>query len=40
LGRQEVQAVEEMEKADRDNQTDEKKADAKPDDKAKPDEGA
>jgi len=39
LGRQEVQAVEELEKADRDNQTDGKKADAKPEDKAKPDEG-
>jgi len=40
LGRQEVQAVEEWEKADRDNRTDEKKADAKPEDKAKLDEGA
>ena len=39
LGRQEVRAVEELEKADRDNQTDEKNADAKPEDKAKPDEG-
>jgi H+-transporting ATPase len=40
LGRQEVQAVEELERAERDNQTDEKRADAKPEDNAKPDEGA
>jgi H+-transporting ATPase len=40
LGRQEVRAVEELEKAERDNQIDENKADARPEDKAKPDEGA
>ncbi|MBW4054678.1 MAG: hypothetical protein HIU83_04645 [Proteobacteria bacterium] len=40
LGRQEVQAIEELERAERDNLADEKKADAKPEDKAKPEEEA
>ena len=39
LGRQEVRAVEELEKADRDNQTDEKKADAKPENNTIPEKG-
>jgi H+-transporting ATPase len=40
LGRKDVQAVESMEKADRDNRSDEAKTDAKPEDKAKPVDGA
>ena len=40
LGREDVRAVEESEKADRDNRTDKTKTDAKPEDKTKPDEGA
>jgi len=40
LGRQEVQAVEEMEKADRDHRSDVTKTDAKPEGKTKPEEGA
>jgi H+-transporting ATPase len=40
LGRKDVQAVESMEKADRDNRSDEAKTDAKPEDKAKPEDGA
>jgi len=40
LGRKDVQAVEELERADRDNRTDKAKTDAKPEDKAKPEDGA
>ena len=36
LGREEVRAVEELEKAERDNRTDKAKADAKPEDNTKP----
>ena len=40
LGRKDLQAVEDLEKADRDNRTDKTKTDAKPEDKVKPGEGA
>jgi hypothetical protein len=40
LGRKDVQAIEDMEKAARDKRSDAEKTDAKPEDNTKPEEGA